>query len=59
MYGRGSAIQQYLLEHGVVEFAGAIQGDRSVEEAFDESKYQHDNHHHAIYHLVIVQMWVL
>lgn len=53
------AIPPYILEHGVVEFAGGMQGDPSVEEALDDGKCDHDNHHHAINELVEVQVFVL
>lgn len=41
--GWGSAIAHYILEHGVVEFAGGIQGEPSVEEAIDDGQYHGDN----------------
>ena len=53
------ATPPYFLEHGVVEFAGGMQGDPSVEEALDDGKYDHDNHHHAVNELVEVQVIVL
>lgn len=56
--GWGLAVQQYLLEHGVVEFAGGIQGDRGVGKAFHNGKYHRDNYHQAINHLVEVQVLV-
>lgn len=53
------ASPQYIFEHVVMEFAGSSQGDPSVEEAFDDGKCHHDNHHHSIDNLVEVQVWVL
>lgn len=50
---------QYLLEHGVVEFAGSIQGDNSVEEDINGGQNHSDNHQYAIDKLVKTQPFVL
>lgn len=49
----------YLLEHGVVEFAGSIQDDGSEEEGINDSQNHSDNHQYPIDKLVKMQPFVL
>lgn len=49
----------YLLEHGVVEFAGSIQDDDSEQEGINDGQDHSDNHQYPIDKLVKMQPFVL
>lgn len=49
----------YLLEHGVVEFAGSIQDDNSEEEGISDGQNHSDNHQYPIDKLVKMQLFIL
>lgn len=49
----------YLLEHGVVEFAGSIQDDGSEKEGINDGQNHSDNHQYPVDKLVKMQPFVL
>lgn len=55
----GAKNSQYLFEQHVMEFAGGLQGEISVDYGFHNGKYNNDNHCCSINNLVEVKVWIL